>query len=126
MSAKPLTTNSSDEIANHLLEVIRESGCIPSLLLSDSGAAQSLGNVERTINDLRNLVLIRNCKIMKRSDSPQTIDTSKETLEREIHINQQEESRKTLPTPNKPETTANENSSEEDWGPPTKFIPRPD
>ena len=52
MSAKPLTTNSSDEIANHLLEVIRESGRIPSLLLSDLGATQSLGNVERTINDL--------------------------------------------------------------------------
>ena len=52
LSTKPLTSNSSDEIASHLLEVIRESGRIPSLLLSDSGAAQSLGNVEKTINNL--------------------------------------------------------------------------
>ena len=114
MSAKPLTTNSSDEIANHLLEVIRESGRIPSLLLSDSGAAQSLGNVKRTINDLRNLVLIRNCKIMKKSASPQTMDTSKEALDKETFINQQEECRETLPTPNKPEATSSENSSEDD------------
>ena len=94
MSTKPLTTNSSDEIASHLLEVIQESGRIPSFLLSDSGAAQSLGNVEKTINDLRNLVLLRNCKIMKRSDSPQTIDTRKETPEREIHKDQLKETSK--------------------------------
>ena len=95
MSAKPLTTNSSDEIANHLLEVIRESGRIPSLLLSDSGAAQSLGNVERTINDLRNLVLIRNYKIMEKSASPQTMDISKEAFSKDTPINQQEVSRET-------------------------------
>merc|ERR1712089_88732 len=81
MSTKPLTTNSSDEIASHLLEVIRESGRIPSLLLSDSGAAQSLGNVEKTINNLRNLVLLRNCKIMNRSDSSQPLDTRRESPE---------------------------------------------
>ena len=68
LSAKPLTTNSSDEIARHLLEVIQESGRIPSLLLSDSGAAESLGNVEKTITSLRNLILIRNCKILSRPD----------------------------------------------------------
>ena len=77
VSAKPLTTNSSDEIANHLLEVIRESGRIPFLLLSNSGAAQSLENVEKTITDLRNLVLIRNCKVLERSASPPTIGNSK-------------------------------------------------
>ena len=62
------------------------------------------------------MVLIRNCKIMKMSDSPRTIDTSKETPEKETHIDQQKESRKNLQTPNKPEATAKENSSE-DWGP---------
>merc|ERR1712112_781699 len=69
LSAKPLTTNSSEEIAGHLLEVIQESGRIPSLLLSDSGAAQSLGDVEKTIYDLRNLVQIRNNKIIRKSNS---------------------------------------------------------
>merc|ERR1712243_372753 len=83
MSTRPLTTNSSDEIASHLLEVIRESGRIPSLLLSDSGAAQSLGNVERTINDLRNLVLLRNCKIINKSDSSQPLDTRGESPQEE-------------------------------------------
>merc|ERR1712215_129524 len=87
MSAKPLTTNSSDEIASHLLEVIRESGRIPSLLLSDSGAAQSLGNVEKTINDLRNLVLLRNCKIMKISDPPKTIDNKIQMQQNTIEQN---------------------------------------
>ena len=113
MSAKPLTTNSSDEIANHLLEVIRESGRIPSLLLSDSGAAQSLGNVERTINDLRNLVLIRNYKVMEKSASPQTMDNSEEAFSKGIPVNQQEVSRGTPTTSNEPEVTLNENSSRE-------------
>ena len=122
MSTKPLTTNSSDEIASHLLEVIRESGRIPSLLLSDSGAAQSLGNVEKTINDLRNLVLLRNCKIMKRSDPLQPIDTRKETPEGEIHKDQPKETRKHPQTPIKPEAITNTTSSE-DWGPPQNLSP---
>ena len=113
MSAKPLTTNSSDEIANHLLEVIQESGRIPSLLLSDSGAAQSLGNVERTINDLRNLVLIRNYKIMEKCASHQTMDISKEAFSKDTPIKQQEVSRGTPTTSNEPEVTLNENSSRE-------------
>merc|ERR1712120_71215 len=111
LSAKPLTTNSSDEIASRLLEVIRESGRIPSLLLSDSGAAQSLGNVEKTINDLRNLVLLRNCKIINKLDSSQPIDTRKETPEKETSKNQPKENRNSPQTPKKPEATTNEISS---------------
>merc|ERR1712120_42443 len=93
LSAKPLTTNSSDEIASHLLEVIRESGRIPSLLLSNSGAAQSLGNVEKTINDLRNLVLLRNCKIINKSSS-QPLDTKGKPPQEETNKEQPEETQK--------------------------------
>merc|ERR1712089_64774 len=119
MSTKPLTTNSSDEIASHLLEVIRESGRIPSLLLSDSGAAQSLGNVEKTINDLRNLVLLRNCKIINRSDSSQPLDTRGESPQE-----QPKENRNSPQTPDNPKPTTNaDETSSEDWGPPQNLSP---
>merc|ERR1712120_75779 len=107
LSAKPLSTNSSDEIASHLLEVIRESGRIPSLLLSDSGAAQSLGNVEKTINDLRNLVLLRNCKIINRSDSSQPLDTREESPQEETSKEQPKENRYSPQTPDNPKPTTN-------------------
>merc|ERR1712115_242974 len=123
LSAKPLSTNSSNEIASHLLEVIRESGRIPSLLLSDSGAAQSLGNVEKTINDLRNLVLLRNCKIINKSSS-QPLDTKGEPPQEETNKEQPKENRNSPQTPDNPKPTTNaDETSSEDWGPPQNLSP---
>merc|ERR1712115_528005 len=102
---------------------IRESGRIPSLLLSDSGAAQSLGNVEKTINDLRNLVLLRNCKIINKSSS-QPLDTKGESPQEETSKEQPKENRNSPQTPDNPKATTNTNeASSKDWGPPQNLSP---
>ena len=139
VSAKPLVNNSSEEIAKHLLEVIQESGRIPSLLLSDSGAAQSLGDVEKTISNLRNLVQIRNNKIIRKSNS--LLDKGDTNENQNIHPSLMDElSYQTNIQPNstprdeditplnKHSPPKNSNAPpilpEDNWGPPQHLTPK--
>ena len=119
LSAKPLSNNSSDEIAKHLLEVIQESGRIPSLLLSDSGAAQSLGSVEKTITSLRTLVHIKNCKILRK---PHQLGQQLED-DQELAIQDNLPSSSPIEDVSSDTQTPQAPSPEDDWGPPKYLSP---
>ena len=96
-------------MALHLLEVIQESGRIPAIFISDTGAAQSLGDVEQLVTGLRSLVTLKNTKILRRIGQPLPAETSSDSL----HTDH-------LPPSDSPPLREGDLSDleKEDWGPP--------
>ena len=65
MSTKILDKNNSQEISNHLLDFVIESGCMPALFLSDKGEAQSLEDVQKLVTGFQSLAQEENLRRIK-------------------------------------------------------------